>query len=195
MAKSKPDKTVADSSAAARSDVQAIEQQRLKLPAKAGGKEVQEDAGGRMLGYIRRVGKAASEGTPRLLVALDGSSISRRVIDTLVSWRHATQWPFELHLLNVQPLLPQKEARKFLAQWAEKDTEFARAMLEKAGMDYVLHVAMGDPAENVLLRADAVGASQIVMGTRGQNLLGTVLMGSVAYKVVHGAHLPVTLIR
>jgi nucleotide-binding universal stress UspA family protein len=195
MAKRKPVKTVPDNSAAARSDSQAIEQERLKLPIKAGGKQIQEDAGGRMLGYIRRVGKVAGEGTPRLLVALDGSSISRRVIDTLVSWRHASQWPLELHLLNVQPLLPQKEARKFLAQWAEKDTEFARAMLEKAGMDYVFHVAMGDPAENVLLRADAIGASQIVMGTRGQNLLGTVLMGSVAYKVVHGAHLPVTLIR
>lgn len=177
------------------SQAEQVQARRLALPEKAGAKQAQEDDQGRYLGYIRRVGKAAPEGTPRLLVAIDGSSISRRVIDTLVSWRHASQWAFEPHLLNVQPLLPQKEAKKFLAAWAEKDTEFVRAMLEKAGMDYVLHVAMGDPAESVLARADAIGASQIVMGTRGQNLLGTVLMGSVAYKVVHGARLPVTLIR
>jgi len=179
----------------ASSEADANEQRRLKLPAKAGGSQNQEDGNGRLLGYVRRSGKPAPEGTPRMLVAIDGSAISRRVIDTLVSWRFASQWPFEPHLLNVQPLLPQKEAKKYLALWAEKDTEFARAMLEKAGLDYVLHVAMGDPSEQVLARADAIGASQIVMGTRGQNLLGTVLMGSVAYKVVHGAHLPVTLIR
>lgn len=180
---------------APRSDVDVLVAKRLELPAKSGARLDQSDESGRLQGYVRRVGKPAPEGTPRLLVAIDGSSISRRVIDTLVSWRHASQWAFEPHLLNVQPQLAQKEAKKFLAQWAESDTAFVRAMLEKAGMDYVLHVAMGDPAEAVLARADAIGASQIVMGTRGQNLLGTVLLGSVAYKVVHGARLPVTLIR
>jgi nucleotide-binding universal stress UspA family protein len=36
---------------------------------------------------------------------------------------------------------------------------------------------------------------EVVMGTRGMGALGTLLLGSVAYRVVHLVHVPVTLVK
>lgn len=54
---------------------------------------------------------------------------------------------------------------------------------------------MGNPAPAILERADELDATLILMGTRGHGPIGSVLLGSVAYKVVHGASRPVTLVR
>ncbi|MDP1900390.1 MAG: universal stress protein [Rubrivivax sp.] len=44
-------------------------------------------------------------------------------------------------------------------------------------------------------RADELGCDGIVMGTRGMTAIGSVVMGSVATKVVHAANVPVTLVK
>jgi nucleotide-binding universal stress UspA family protein len=41
----------------------------------------------------------------------------------------------------------------------------------------------------------SLSIEEVVMGTRGMGTLGTLLLGSVAYRVVHLVHVPVTLVR
>jgi nucleotide-binding universal stress UspA family protein len=53
----------------------------------------------------------------------------------------------------------------------------------------------GQAAEEILRFADEVRASLIVMATRGRGGIGRLMLGSVADKVVRGAHIPVGLVR
>ncbi len=61
------------------------------------------------------------------------------------------------------------------------------------GVEVTVHIAEGMPAPSILTAARDFNADLIVMGTRGRSVVGEML-GSVAHKVVHQAHVPVTLV-
>jgi nucleotide-binding universal stress UspA family protein len=50
-------------------------------------------------------------------------------------------------------------------------------------------------ARSIVERAHELGCTHIVMGTRGMSLLGNLVLGSVATKVIHAARCPVTLVK
>jgi nucleotide-binding universal stress UspA family protein len=50
-------------------------------------------------------------------------------------------------------------------------------------------------AQEIVRVAQAAGVDQIAMGTRGMGALGSLLMGSVALRVVHMAPVPVLLVK
>ncbi|HET6604584.1 MAG TPA: universal stress protein [Xanthomonadaceae bacterium] len=168
---------------------------QITLPQHDGEVTRLRDEHDRLAGLVRRHGAPASANVPRLLVAIDGSPASARVIAELVDWHDRHGWRFEPHLLNVQGFLAREAAEEYLDRFGTDDTAQARGLLAAAGIDHVLHIAMGDPAQHIVARAEAIGAGQIVMGTRGHGALGSALLGSVAYKVVHAAPMAVTLVR
>jgi nucleotide-binding universal stress UspA family protein len=55
--------------------------------------------------------------------------------------------------------------------------------------------AVGFASAEILREAAAIGADQIVMGTRGMGAVRTLVIGSVAQRVVHEAKVPVMLVR
>ena len=55
-------------------------------------------------------------------------------------------------------------------------------------------IIVGNPAAVIAKRAEELGCDGIVMGTQGRSAMGSVVMGSVALKVVHLTNLPVTLV-
>lgn len=55
--------------------------------------------------------------------------------------------------------------------------------------------AQGDPADGILDMAKEAGADMIVVGHRGLGRVRTLLLGSVAYKVVHHAECTVMAVR
>lgn len=55
-------------------------------------------------------------------------------------------------------------------------------------------VAMGDPAQEIVAAAAALGAAMIVMGTHGHGLAARLVMGSVADKVLRHADRPVLIV-
>lgn len=149
---------------------------------------------GRLTGVLYRFGVAAEEQAPRILVAIDGTAIGAALVQTLIDWR-AQGWRFETHLLLVHDYLGKEAAERLLDEVGLADSEPVRAALGTAQMPHVLHVLMGNPAPRIQERADELGASMILMGTRGHGVLGSALLGSVAHKVVHTATRPVTLVR
>lgn len=150
---------------------------------------------GRLAGGVERFGQREAADLPRLLVPIDGSAASARLVATLRRWREGFGWRFEPHLLNVQPFLAREAAESLLMDYAGRDLGASRQALLDAGIGLVQHVAMGDPAERVLERADAIGAEGIVIGSRGHGGIGRLLLGSVASKVTQLAECPVTVVR
>ncbi|MFN0298876.1 MAG: universal stress protein [Burkholderiales bacterium] len=53
----------------------------------------------------------------------------------------------------------------------------------------------GDPASEIATVAGNQHATEIVMGTRGLGGIATLMLGSVATRVVHLVAIPVTLVK
>lgn len=66
---------------------------------------------------------------------------------------------------------------------------------EQAALAPLFAVRTGDPASEIVSYAEEAGIDLIVMGTHGRGLVGHVLMGSVAEKVVRTAPCPVLTVR
>jgi nucleotide-binding universal stress UspA family protein len=137
----------------------------------------------------------------KIVVAVDGSESALEAVRYAASLAKATA-ELKLHLLNVQPPLPsaatsfvsQDAVRSFHQDEGEKCLKAARALLEEQGMPYERHVAVGNPAETIVAYSREKGCAGIVMGTRGLSALPSLLLGSVAMRVLHLSEVPVTLI-
>ena len=62
-------------------------------------------------------------------------------------------------------------------------------------MPYTAGILIGEIAETITKDASDRHCDMIVMGTRGMGTIGSLLMGSVATKVVHLADVPVALVK
>jgi nucleotide-binding universal stress UspA family protein len=67
-------------------------------------------------------------------------------------------------------------------------------ILEKAGIAHEHRVVRGPAPELIMDNAADAGCGRIVLGTRGRGAAKSVLLGSVAYGVVHHAAVPVTVV-
>ena len=57
------------------------------------------------------------------------------------------------------------------------------------------HTATGEPAAIILEQATRLGVDEIIIGSRGLRPFDAALLGSVAYKVLHEAKVPVVVVR
>ena len=152
------------------------------------------DADGRLIGLV-------FDSTPPLpapeinpwLVAVDGSENALRAL-AHVARQAGAMHACALHLLHVQPWLSKEAAEVELAHRALGATAQARATLDAAGLPWRLHVAMGDPAERILEWAGQLRATSLVIGSRGLNVVESLLFGSVAYNVLHLSPVPVMVV-
>jgi nucleotide-binding universal stress UspA family protein len=127
------------------------------------------------------------------LVAVDGSDNALRAV-AHAAGQAAAMHDFALHLVHVQPWLSKEAAEAELAHRALGATARARSLLDDKGLPWRLHVALGEPAERIIHRAVRISASGIVIGSRGLNVVESLLFGSVAYKVMHLSPLPVMVV-
>ncbi len=167
----------------------------ILLPIADGERHEQRDDIGRLIGLMFRHGAASEPGTPRVLVAVDGTEVSDALIGQVIEWQQRFQWNFDTHLLLVRDFLGKEAAERLLEESALEDCASLLRRLGNAAIAHTLHVLMGDPAPRILERAAAIGASMILMGTRGHGPISSAMLGSVAYKVVHASSIPVTLVR
>lgn len=138
-----------------------------------------------------------------ILVPVDGSECSGRAVDEAIKRAKASE-KLELHLLNVQPRIFPEEATVYLDP-ARMDTYYyeqgskalapAEKRLKSAGIGYSAHRVTGAVAESIVKKAREVRADEILMGTHGHGQIASILLGSVATKVLHMSEVPVTLVR
>ena len=80
------------------------------------------------------------------------------------------------------------EARKFLEERAEQ--------LKSEGAKVIgTHLRTGEPDKEIIRLSEEIGATLIVMGSRGLGAVRRALMGSVSDSVVRHAHCPVLIMR
>ena len=135
----------------------------------------------------------------RILCAFDGSGAAEKAFDYALALAGA--FGAELSVLAVaQPPEPAEDVEtEALLESAQEHfkTRFEdlrkKADARKASVTF--EVAVGHPAEQILYRADAIGADHIVIGHRGKNAFQRWLMGSVSKRVISYATCNVTVVR
>ncbi len=137
----------------------------------------------------------------KVLVPVDGSPNSLRAVQHAIA-EYQRHHELELHLLNVQPRLSRHVAR-FLSRhdretWhadrAGAALAAAKALLERAGVPYTVHWALGDRAQEICQTAERLQVHHIVMGTARRNSITRMLEDSVTDRVLTTTPVPVEVI-
>ncbi len=143
---------------------------------------------------------------PKILIPYDDSGPALRAVKQVAASREA-MGKVQAVLLNVQHtgffLERLVDGRKSeierleqpLRDHGEKLLRKAAAVLEKAGVRCSAHVEPGDPAPLIAAYAKKYHCDMIVMGTRGLGSVRSIILGSVATKVLHLAKAPVMLVK
>jgi len=135
----------------------------------------------------------------KILLAVDGSEHSDRAVAAVTEL--ASGGSTEVLVLHVQELgvagragpVPLEEHGD-AADLVNKVT----GQLREAGVNAqgAAHAALtSDVAPDIIDTAEKFGAKLIVMGTRGRSDFQSLLVGSIAHKVIHHAHCPVLVTR
>lgn len=139
----------------------------------------------------------------KVLVPVDGSSASERAVRHVIDLVKGKA-QLEVHLINVQETADAWEVQRFLKPAEIKRTQLehgaqclagAKRLLDRAGVSYETHIAIGDPAEKITQFAQRRKIDKIFMGTHGRAAIAGLLMGSVSTRVLHLAKVPVTLVK
>lgn len=138
-----------------------------------------------------------------VVVPVDGSEHALRALSAVLNPRLYPRLG-RVRLVTVQPPLlrqglhlglTQEDIDAYHAEESAAALKDALALLDKAGMPYEVHNEIGVVAESIVQVARDCEASEIVMGSRGLGSVASVLLGSVATKVISLADRPVTLVH
>ena len=138
----------------------------------------------------------------KLLLPLDGSPLAEQVlqhlpwlatpaetelvlVSAIETWRYAVTGS-EFAWVDMLPSIRAGTEEYMVAQ---------RQRLQQAGYRVTTHVVEGDAAQVILDLAQTSGADCIVMSTHGRSGFVRWTLGSVAERVLHGARIPVFLVR
>lgn len=143
----------------------------------------------------------------RILLAVDGSEHSARAVQHVVRLKDWLREKLEVQLVNVQPPVPAKDLlldgrlsevhrlEEPLRAEGARQLAGAQAALSAAGIECRSHVEIGEPATVIARVADTHHCNTIVMGTHGRSAVASLVLGSVAAKVVHLSPVPVLLVH
>jgi len=137
------------------------------------------------------------------LVPIDGSPAALHALAFPLRAMHSPL-AARVHVHNVQAPLLQPWPGKLAApdmidaelrSDGEKLLVEAEIMALSASVACVAQVRIGSAAAEIVAYAVDHDCDAIVMGTRGMRAVGSLVMGSVAQKVVHLPPVPVTLVK
>ncbi|MDJ0796004.1 MAG: universal stress protein [Calothrix sp. MO_167.B12] len=135
-----------------------------------------------------------------IVVALDGSEITERVIQTLQSL--ALPKASKVVLCHVFPP-PDADNEQPADRPHPKSAEVSYLQIEKQLQSYQkqlstegeLELVTGDPAEEIIRIANIYQADLIVIGSRGLTGMKRIVQGSVSSQVVEDAHCSVLVVK
>lgn len=140
----------------------------------------------------------------KILVAIDGSEISEKVLDSILGM--ADRFKSELVLLAVtgshahfEESVADKDREGVPigdeSQGADRYLEHKAAPLREQGFTVTNVVKPGIPAETILSAAAETGADLIAMGTHRESVLARGILGSVTDTVLRSSPVPVLAIN
>jgi K+-sensing histidine kinase KdpD len=129
----------------------------------------------------------------RILVPFDGSPSAVRAIQHVVALARAGHQG-EIVVLNVQIASADKPFKE-VERIGSGILEQANQILTRQAIPHTSHVLTGSPAEAIVDAGRENQADLIVMGSRGVATLASMLLGSVATRVVQQSAVPVTLVK
>lgn len=142
----------------------------------------------------------------KILVAVDGSEHSERAVRYLIGLIQAgglLGGSVEVHLVNVQPLLPSRiahdmnedEVARYYGDKSAEDSHTVVALLKQEGIAFTLHTLQGDAASRIVAISHTIDCDTILLGSHGNGFLAGIFLGSVAAKVIQLSDIPITLVK
>ena len=139
----------------------------------------------------------------KILVAADGSSFTKRMLAYMAAhdeWLGSAQ---QYTVVHCTPQLPPRAAAYFdrdtLSSYYRDESEKVfkpiRTFFNRHGMEVTFSGTVGHAAEVIASLADKGKFDLLVMGSHGRGMLGNVVMGSVATKVLASCKTPVLIVR
>lgn len=139
-----------------------------------------------------------------ILVPFDGSPCALRALDEAIRLAAALAAPPVIHVLHVHLPIPlgRIEAQvgtaalqAYYREEGEAVLALARQRLEASELHYLAHLHVGQAAEVIVHQAGVLACDWILMGSHGRTGLASLLMGSVASKVLHLSTCPLLLVK
>jgi nucleotide-binding universal stress UspA family protein len=140
----------------------------------------------------------------KILFATDGSDAALAALRSLIARLDWFGTPPQLTLLHVHPPIPYGLAARWVgkqaiaehcAEESAKALAPARALLDERGVAYAPASRIGEPAHEIVEFAREHACDCIALGTHGHTALATLMLGSVAQKVVTMAAVPVLMLK
>jgi nucleotide-binding universal stress UspA family protein len=136
-----------------------------------------------------------------ILLPVDGSESSVRAARHCATLARA--FGSRVLLMNVQPEIADWQTRGIGQQAAEEHLnglataalESAAKVLADAGVGFESMVRFGDAPALIAQAVVERNCGAIVMGTRGQSELKSLIMGGVGMKVIHLVRVPITFVH
>ena len=139
----------------------------------------------------------------KILVPIDGSENATRAVEYAlnITKKHssarvtllAVACP-KIDMLFNESLDPVKFQQVCKETFSE-DMDKAAQLFEDAGLEVEKVILTGDPGDMVVDYANDQKVDKIIMGNRGMGALKSLILGSVAYKVLGKVKVPVTIVK
>jgi nucleotide-binding universal stress UspA family protein len=135
-----------------------------------------------------------------ILVAYDGSDHSQKALDLAVKIAQCSDGKLTVLFAfdKVPTIFGDDETEHFIERAMSKGRDVlgeATAHLRETGVEFNALTVEGPAAEAILRVAQAEHCDLIVMGSRGLGMMQGLLLGSVSYRVLHHAQIPVLTVR
>jgi nucleotide-binding universal stress UspA family protein len=142
---------------------------------------------------------------PKILLAVDGSehglAVTRKLVESLAWYKERPK--IELitvhlpvpHIGGMGTVVSHEMLDRYYREEGEKHLAGAKHILDGVAAAYTAHVFVGQTADTIVEQAKHFGCDMIYMGTHGHGAAASALVGSVAIKVLHLAHVPVVLVH
>lgn len=151
--------------------------------------------------------RPADADEPRILIGVDGSVSSKKVVNTVLE----RVWPGKTKVLLMSVVEPRMSVIdnslmaseiRWIFEEADDKKEAAGKMLEnfakkfrQKGLQVGCQVGLGDPKQALVNEAKAWGADSIFIGARGLGEIKRFLIGGVSTSVATRAHCSVEVVR
>ncbi len=135
----------------------------------------------------------------KILLAVDTSTHSAKAVATTAELARSVGG--EVHVFHVRPLMSASRAGVVDADLTESERDIAAEVCRELQATGIAATSSriakyhGDTGRMIVQAAEEQGAELIVIGSRGHSEIPSLLLGSVAHKVLHFADRPVLIVR